>query len=159
MNKYSDVEIQTAKNLLGKDYKWIARDESGSLFAYTDKPKKWGKLLWSDGRICYVCEAFVPIFQNIKFEDVEPTTIESIVHPQILDDAEKRYLKGVIRPFRDKVKYIKKVFVNVECKSNYYIFIHFNDASNDMEFPIFGEKDMYKGMKIYNKYTLEQLGL
>jgi len=45
MTKYSDIEIQIAKNLLGKDYKWIARDESGSLFAYTDKPRKWSKLL------------------------------------------------------------------------------------------------------------------
>ena len=50
MTNYSDIEIQTAKNMLKKGYKWIARDESGSLFAYTDKPRKWSKLLWSNGR-------------------------------------------------------------------------------------------------------------
>ena len=39
-NKYTDIEIQTAKNLLKEGYKWIAMDESGGLFAYTDKPSK-----------------------------------------------------------------------------------------------------------------------
>lgn len=157
MTNYSDIEIQTAKNLLKEGYKWIARDESGSLFAYTDKPRKWSKLVWFDGRrgsgICYVCEEFVPIFQNVTFVDKEPVSLEAIVHPQILDDAEKRYLKGVIRPFRDKVEYIEKV----DGAREEYIYIQVNRDWTIL--PRFKEGTMYKGMEPGHKYTLKELGL
>ena len=121
MTNYSDIEIQTAKNLLKDGYKWIARDESGALFAYTDKPSKLDTFWCSDGMSNYVCIELVPIVQNIRFEDKEPTSIESIVHPQILDDTEKRYLKGVIRPFRDKVLYIAKRSIMDRRKEHIYI--------------------------------------
>ena len=85
----------------------------------------------------------------------------------ILDEVEKRYLKSVIKPFRDRVEYIEKVYANIECKgchnteckADCYIFIKFTDKSNDMNFPSFHGKDMYKGMELYNEYTLEELGL
>lgn len=76
---------------------------------------------------------------------------------QILDDAEKRYLKGVIRPFRDRVWYIRKSFA-VD-KANCYIFIRFNDGSGEMDFPVLRKSDMYKGMKMGKAYTLEELGI
>lgn len=164
MNKYSDIEIQTAENLLKEGYKWIARDESGSLFAYIDKPKKWGEFWWVCGRtgyVCgrtgYVCEAFVPIFQNIRFVDKEPTSLESIVHPQILDDVERRYLKAVIRPFRGKVLYIAKK--SVICGSvTEYISIQLAGLEYTC-FPCFKKGSMYKGMELHKKYSLEELGL
>ena len=99
-SKYNEIEIQTAKNLLEHGYKWITMDESGGLFAYTDKPSKIDTFWCSDGIGNCVCY-YVPIFQNIRFEDKEPVSLESIVHPQILDDEERRYLSAVIRPFRD----------------------------------------------------------
>ena len=79
----------------------------------------------------------------------------------ILDDAERRYLSAVIRPFRDRVRYIAKAFADDECvyRVNCYIFIHFNDGSDDMDFPVFHESKMYKGMKSDKAYTLEELGL
>lgn len=89
MDKYSDIEIQTAENLLKEGYKWIARDESGGLFAYIDKPIKLDTFWCSDGINNFVCN-YVPIFQNIRFGDKEPTSLEGIVHPQILDDAEHK---------------------------------------------------------------------
>lgn len=158
-NKYNEIEIQTAKNLLKKGYKWIARDESGSLFAYTDKPRKVGTYWWSVGYSDCTCD-YVPIFQNIRFEDKEPTSLESIVHPQILDDAERRYLSAVIRPFRDRVQYIEKMFEDhLLGDQDCYLFIRFNDGNYDMNFPVFRESIMYKGMERYKKYTLEELGL
>lgn len=156
-NKYTDIEIQTAKKLLEHGYKWIARDESGSLFAYTDKPRKWSKLLWSDGRrgsgICYVCEEFVPIFQNVTFVDKEPVSLEAIVHPQILDDAERRYLSAVIRPFRDSARGIEKA------ENLPYEMICIDTKYRYMVFPPFDKGTMYKGMKPDHGYTLEELGL
>ena len=99
MNKYSEIEIETAKNLLEHGYMWIVRYESGRLFAHCEKPIKVDNVWGSFGDSVCVCK-FVPIFQSVRFGDKEPVSLEAIVHPQILDDAEKRYLSAVIRPFR-----------------------------------------------------------
>lgn len=75
---------------------------------------------------------------------------------EILDEAEKRYLKAVIRPFRDKVKYIAKYHsttIYEEC-----ILIHISNNPNIM-LPYFKEDSMYKGMESGKEYTLEELGL
>ena len=151
-SKYSDIEIQTAKNLLKEGYKWIARDESGCLFAYTDKPSKVGTYWWSVWYSDCTCD-YVPIFQSVCFSDKEPTSLESIVHPQILDDAEKRYLSAVIRPFRKKIKYI----VKMRYDKSEFIFMRVGTSSIYM--PYFDIGTMYKGMEIAKKYTLEELGL
>ena len=160
MNKYSEIEIETAKNLLKEGYKWIARNQSGRLFAHTDKPIKVDNIWGSDGNSNCICD-YVPIFQSVRSDDKEPVSLEAIVHPQILDDAERRYLSAVIRPFRDRVQYIAKAFADDACvyRINCYIFIHFNDGSDDMDFPVFHESRMYKGMKSDKAYTLEELGL
>ena len=159
MNKYSDIEIQTAKNLLKEGYKWIARDESGGLFAYIDKPIKLDTFWCSDGDSNCVCY-YVPIFQNVKSEDSEPTSIESIVHPQILDDAERRYLSAVIRPFKDRVKNICKVnFLGVSSSEYQYLIITLSDGSYNIDLPIFKRDTMYKGMHGGRDYTVEELGL
>ena len=152
MTKYSNIEIETAKNMLKKGLKWIGRNQSGRLSAHANKPSKVGTYWWSVGYSDCTCD-YVPIFQSIHFGDKEPVSLESIVHPQILDDAEKRYLKGVIRPFRDKVKYIKKI----DCACEEYIHIQ---LSRDWTIlPHFRTGAMYKGMKPDHAYTLEELGL
>ena len=146
MNKYNEIEIQTAKNLLGKGYKWITRSIYGAIIAYKIKPEE----KYSPCKV--ICSDYIPIFESIKRGD-DPVSLESIVHPQILDDAEKRYLKGVIRPFRDKVEYIAKK--NLACKE--YIYIHI--YADNIMLPRFKEGTIYKGMKPGKKYTLEELGL
>ena len=158
-SKYNDIEIQTAKNLLKEGYKWIARDESEGLFAYTDKPSKVDTFWCSDGISNCVCY-YVPIFQNVRFEDKEPTSLESIVHPQILDDAEKRYLSAVIKPFRKYVISIRLQDVGVT--SNQRVTVFYNDyvfGRSSFALPTFKKGTMYKGMEVGRKYTLEELGL
>lgn len=152
MTKYSDIEIQTAKILLKKGYKWIAMDESGGLFAYTDKPIKLDTFWWSDVMCNCVCY-YVPIFRNIRFDDKEPTSLEGIVHPQILDDAERKYLSAVIRPFRDKVEYIEKV--DSDCEEYIHIRLNLDWAI----LPHFKKGTMYKNMETNRCYKLEELGL
>ena len=74
---------------------------------------------------------------------------------EILDEAEKRYLRGVIRPFRARMKYIMKEDINYATKE--YIRI---DLGREMiNLPKFDSGSMYKGMKLNKKYTLEELGL
>lgn len=72
----------------------------------------------------------------------------------VLDEVEWRYLKQVIKPFRSKIKFIKKTwhFANHE-----YIQVDLGD--DVMQFPSFIEGTMYKGMKQEKEYTLEELGL
>lgn len=94
-----------------------------------------------------------------KFCDTSFTTLKvwlDMEHvEQILDDAEKRYLSAVIKPFRDRVQYIRKYKSN---SSEEFIYITFTD-STDMDFPNFTRGTMYKGMEVGRKYTLEELGL
>lgn len=75
---------------------------------------------------------------------------------EILDEAERKYLADVIRPFRDKVKYIykgqglpgeNKEFINITLKED------------TLDLPYFAARSMYKGMQIGRNYTLEELGL
>lgn len=72
----------------------------------------------------------------------------------ILDDAEKEYLKNIIKPFKSRVKCISK---ETTCIRNHYIFIDL--GSDDIALPIFSNKTMYKGMEADKKYTLKELGL
>ena len=77
------------------------------------------------------------------------------VNEDILSDKEKEYLSAVIKPFRDKVKYIKKY----ADESDYeYIVIAFVNYERLM-FPSFKKRTMYVGMEKNKKYTLEELGL
>lgn len=162
MTNYSEIEIETAKNMLKKGLKWIGRSQSGRLSAHANKPSKVGTCWWSVGYSDCTCD-YVPIFQSVRFDDKEPTSLESIVHPQILDDAERRYLSAVIRPFRNKIKQIAKHGGHYH---NYYyeyitVMYYVDQALTTDSFglPVFPEGTMYKGMEIGKKYTLEELGL
>lgn len=73
----------------------------------------------------------------------------------ILSDKEKEYLSAVIKPFRDKVKHIKKY---TDESSYEYIVIAFVNYERLM-FPSFKKSTMYAGMKKNKNYTLEELGL
>ena len=76
----------------------------------------------------------------------------------ILDDAEKKYLSAVIKPFRNKVEWVRK-FSSPNHRE--YIKISYQDSthSNVLDFPDFKVGTMYRGMKIGKAYTLKELGL
>ena len=91
----------------------------------------------------------------IKIEEPEYKTVYE-AKKEILDETEKRYLKGVIRPFRSKVLQIAKKY---DCFTELeYIKITIKDDAS-LEFPSFSKNTMYKNMEINKKYTLEELGL
>lgn len=72
----------------------------------------------------------------------------------ILNEEEKEYLSVVIRPFKDKVKYIAKYgdsrleFISIKLVGD-----------SAMLFPYFKKGTMYKGMELEKQYTLKELGL
>ena len=77
-----------------------------------------------------------------------------IVEKEILDDAEKEYLLNVIKPFKDKVKFIRK------CNALSGEFIHISIINETGIFlPNFKKNTMYEGMETDKKYTLKELGL
>ena len=71
----------------------------------------------------------------------------------ILKEKEKKYLGGVIRPFKDEIEYIRKRFNN---EFTEWIEIYIN-GEVAMFFPYFKKNTMYKGMELNKKYTLEEL--
>lgn len=81
--------------------------------------------------------------------------------PDILDEAEKRYLIAVIRPFRDRVISISKYFYVFD--NAYAIDICILSSVNIFEkeiirLPLF-RNEIYKGMEKNKPYTLEELDL
>lgn len=77
----------------------------------------------------------------------------------VLDEAEKRYLANIIKPFKDQVIAIAKR------STNYGEFIDImieegepGDCGN-IYLPYFKPGEMYKGMKLKREYTLDQLEL
>lgn len=91
---------------------------------------------------------------HISFNDSAYKKWLDMEHKEpILDEAEKRYLAGVIRPFRKQVKYIEKA------KSSEGEIICIDTKYRYMVFPPFEKGTMYKGMHYDHEYTLEELGL
>lgn len=77
-----------------------------------------------------------------------------IQEKEILDEAEKRYLKAVIRPFKNRVRYIsKEKCYDGDC----FISIELDDEN--INFPYFKKETMYNGMEEDKKYTLKELEL
>ena len=146
MTKYSDIEIQTAKNLLKEGYKWLTKNSVGTLYAC--------KKITPVDDYTIVSNDFVPIFESIRCGDTS-TSIESIVHPQILDDAERKYLSAVIKPFRnEKLEIVKHSTCNGSEE-----WLNFVSEKGSFYLPNFKTGTMYKGMKQGKHYTLEELGL
>lgn len=81
--------------------------------------------------------------------------LEQEYAPKILDDVEKAYLSAVIKPFRDRVISIEKRLFSGERE---YLSFRMHDWET-IALPFFTKGTMYRGMEVYRKYTLEELGL
>ena len=157
MKNFTNDEKAIARNIDEK-YKWIARDHDGELCIYEEKPRKEGNYWYFDGygRLSY----FNHLFSAIKWEDKEPTLISDIYNPQVLDDVEREYLKTVLKPFHEKVKYVEKVPAHVFDEDNQeeYVFVAFY-GRDLFAFPNFDAGSMYTGMELNKEYKLDELGI
>lgn len=93
----------------------------------------------------------------IKIEEPEYQTVYES-KPEILDEVEKRYLRGVIRPFKENVRFITKRRYWIDSTEYNDISICIRNNSNII-LPKFIANKMYKGMEMEKTYTLEELGL
>ena len=164
--EYSEIEIETAKNLIAKGYEWIARDKSDDVYAYCTRPVKGGKawgadvcLLLIDGDIGRV----IPLFKSIRWEDDEPVRLRDIV-PQILTDEEREWLRTVVKPFRDRLKSVEAhdgVFYGRYVELTIVPPEKWRDGiGEDEEYtPLPVSKVWFKGMENFKNYAPEELGL
>ena len=99
---------------------------------------------------------------GLYIEDFSADWWEEYKEP-VLDEKEKEYLSTVIKPFRDRVIYIKKIDMYLGCnKYDEYILGELgnkDDVVDTFALPCFPKGNMYKGMETNKKYTLEELGL
>lgn len=131
--------------------------------------KDGDKCTLKNGQVVFVDKTSKYCFENIdeqlKYfnDDVSIVKVERPVKyetmferkEEILDETEKRYLSGIIRPFKDKVRFISK-----DRDSDYDKEFIFIDLKNEFIYlPNFKTNAMYKGMKEHKKYTLKELGL
>lgn len=80
-----------------------------------------------------------------------------IVNKEILDEAEKEYLRAVIKPFRKRI--VSIILKNLIVKrGSVFVYIELNNKSSIL-LPNFKQGTMYKNMEIDRKYTLKELGL
>ena len=135
--------------------------QNGYLIKF-DKERVYGVIngIYYNGKIDYII-----LFLKGKVTDERFGKIIKIEEPiyqtvyeckeEILDEAEKRYLKGIIRPFKEKVTYISKLHTREDKE-----FISINLKNGDyIDLPLFKENTMYKKMIINKDYTLKELGL
>jgi len=158
MKTFTEVEKTIAKNI-NKEYRWMARDQNGNLYIYEEKPKKRNDR-WISYYYNYIFY-FNHLFSAIKWEDEEPTRISDIYNPPILSDAEREYLKMVLKPFHENVAYVEKVHyypMNGDTSSSLaFLFIKLHDGK--LEFPNFDSRKMYLGMESNKKYKMDELGI
>lgn len=70
---------------LPEDYKWIARDESGVLYIYHDKPKK-KEFIWILGFGSSRLNLFDHLFKMVQWADDEPWRIEDLLNLDVKKD-------------------------------------------------------------------------
>nr|DAX35659.1 MAG TPA: hypothetical protein [Bacteriophage sp.] len=82
--------------------------------------------------------------------------LEQEYKPPIIDEKEKEYLSAVIKPFRKRIKYIKKINHSSVNNDQFLCIVLAGDRCG---LPNFKKGTMYKGMEVDKDYTLEELGL
>lgn len=103
--------------------------------------------LMPDGRWYTAPEVLNKILE-VKYKVVKP----------ILTEEEREYLSMVIKPFRNRIKYIVKYLYEY----GEYISIVYKVSdvgTSSVIFPSYDEGTTYKGMELGKEYTLEELGL
>ena len=78
----------------------------------------------------------------------------------VLDEVERKYLSYVIKPFRNKIDTISKLYTynNIDYENNEYIYLAMKDKRG-YSLPLFKQGTMYKGMQQGKHYKLKELGL
>ena len=145
---YEDLRISpVGTKITFENGEVLGKDDDGN---YSNK-KRWR----DDSDLKELKDRINTLGKIIKIEEPEYKTVyESKV--EILDETEKRYLRGVITPFKDSIETIRRLYSPTKEKD--YIQIRYKD-DRPTNFPYFESNTMYKCMELNKNYTLEELGL
>ena len=171
---YWNKDEKDLASFFKKSYKYIARDRDGMLFLFDNDPSKneeSGEWVYFMGNCGDLNECINPnsVFPHISWKDKKATLIEDILNdkqPSILDEVEIRYLKGVIRPFRERVVGVRKTKINSRYEDSYYTITIFykdeyiNNYITPINLPSFSvASSMYKGMEEDKVYSTKELNI
>ena len=180
VDKDSKIPYQTKTN-----FEWFKEEELAlAEYTYEDLKKSplGTKLIFKDGVELvresknWSCGAYFKreIVDLIRLKDnygdlgkilkIEEPTYQTVYEykPEILDEVEKRYLRGVIRPYKNDVIYITKFIISdseQDAIAKITIKMRNLDGYWYIGLPPFKKDTMYKNMKDDKEYTLEELGL
>lgn len=121
--------------------------------------RKTGEPFMCDGSSCANCALFRSDGTCKTCAFMNWLDQEHIEH--VLTHEEKQYLENVIRPFKDRVKFIRKDYttgVNASICVDVYLYSNI-EYTDTFSLPFFDVTKMYTGMEKNKCYTLEELGL
>lgn len=131
-----------------------------------EKGNKVRNTKWKDAIYLYednedICFSDACVVKYLDITDLNYGTWELYKEP-ILTKEEKEYLSNVIKPFKNRVRYIIK-YTNLSGLNEEYIQIvvksYDGELNEDINLPLFVESSMYKNMKKVHRYSLKELGL
>lgn len=103
-------------------------------------------------------DRFGTLGKIIKIEEPSYKTVYEY-KPEILDEAEKRYLKQVIRPYKNIKSIAKYIYPGKRIASIMITILDLDNEDWTFTLPPFEVGNMYKNMKDNKIYTIEELGL
>ena len=97
------------------------------------------------------------LFENTRYKCLKPAPKKEKPYP--LDAGERKYLRAVLRPFKDNVDYVfvQKVPYPYNDKRSLYVML--KSPRFVSQLPPFNEGSMYNGLELNKNYKLEELGL
>lgn len=166
-NRYFPYELENCNEIFREDELELVQERQ---FTKTDF-KKGDKCTLKNGSVVFFgheCNyRFNNLDEQLRYACNDNASIVKVERPthyktvferkeEVLDATEKRYLAGVIRPFKNRVEYIYK---QQSCVNKNKEFIGIILEKDALKLPYFTAGTMYKGMEIDRNYTLEELEL
>lgn len=82
------LEREMLKRFKTVGYSYVARDSSGDVYIYNNKPDKF-ETYWSNGSCDNSLYDFDDLFQFVQWEDEEPTKIGDVLNNHVIIDEKK----------------------------------------------------------------------
>lgn len=135
---------------------WINKQKKSKTDLLSGMNKMRGLICINSGSLKNDLKILNQIKKELEENDIKNYAKLKCEPAPVLDVVEKRYLKNVIRPFKDQCRYVKKY----ETAGTDYEWIYINLSSNgSIALPVFSKGTMYKNMELEKCYTLEELGI
>lgn len=162
--KFYGVEVGKKYKVYNHVHDWYAKFDGKTFEVCVNTSYDYIFIKFDDGEQCY--SEYLPF---IKSEDVryKLNFLDELYYyedVEVLDTTEKKYLKNIIKPFKNRVSAIikyKSQTLNMEwlqiCITDENIGT--TTTKESFSLPNFKAGTMYLGMKADKRYTLAELGL